>query len=419
MPSAVSRGTLSVEHECPQCGGAVRLGEADRLLACPYCRVRLALWPGEFFRYWIAPAAAAGDEVLLAPYWRIRGLDCALRPYTVRERLLDATFPAVAVTCLPATLGLRPQAVSLRLVTARTPAFFLEPDRPLGEALAGTADLSRLADEAIEGAPPLHREFVVETASLIYTPLVVRDDKVLDALLMREVPGCAGQAGDLLARVERERRGGVGFFAALCPECDRDLVGGPRSVVLLCRSCRVGWQGSREGLQRVACDALPAAPGAALLPFWRLRATISAFPLLTGEDMIRFANVSPGVLKGAGADPLWFWVPAFPIAPGPFLRVARQLTVAQLPLAAEFPEGAAWGPVLSATIEAPKAFGAVKVLLAQLGQPRKEVFPRIPEIETTLEEARLALLPFAQSAGDWIQPHTGAAIARATLRPGR
>jgi hypothetical protein len=412
----VSRGALSVEHECPQCGGAVRLGEADRLLVCPYCRARLALWPGEYFRYWIAPAAAAGDEVLLAPYWRIRGLDCALRPYEVRERLLDATFPAIAATCLPATLGLRPQAMSLRFVTARTPAFLLAPDRPLGEALAGTAGLSRLADEAIEGAPPLHREFVVEAASLVYTPLVVRGDRVLDALLMREISGCAGQADELLGRVERTRRRGLNFFAALCPECGRDLDGGPRSVVLFCRSCRAGWQGSGGGLQRVPCDALPAGPGAALLPFWRLRATVGEFPLRTGDDLIRFANVSPGVLRGAGADPLWYWVPAFPIAPGPFLRVARQLTVAQLPLEADAPEGAAWGPVSSATIESGKAFGAVKVLLAQLGQPRKEVFPLIPALEATLEEARLALLPFVPSAGDWIQPRTGAAIARAALR---
>jgi hypothetical protein len=247
---------------------------------------------------------------------------------------------------------------------------------------------------------------------------VVRGDTILDALLMREVPGCAGPAEGLLARVERERRGGPSFFAALCPECGRDLDGGPRSVVLLCRSCRVGWVGSRGGLRRVACDALPADPGAALLPFWRMRATVSAFPLLTGDDLVRFANVSPGVLKGAGGDPLWFWVPAFPVAPGPFLRIARQLTLAQLPLEAEATEGTAWGPVQSATIEASRAFGAVKVLLAQLGQPRKEVFPLIPEVETTLEEARLALLPFAQSAGDWIQAHTGAALARATLRPG-
>jgi len=29
------------------------------------------------------------------------------------------------------------------------------------------------------------------------------------------------------------------------------------------------------------------------------------------------------------------------------------------------------------------------------------------------------LLPFSESAGDWIQPQTGAAISRATLRPGR
>jgi hypothetical protein len=124
------------------------------------------------------------------------------------------------------------------------------------------------------------------------------------------------------------------------------------------------------------------------------------------------------VRKGAGADPLWFWVPAFPLSPATFLRVARQLTIAQLPLDAAAPEGSEWAAVQPATIEAAMAFGAVKVLLALLGQPRKEVFPMIPDVDATLAEARLALLPFAPSAGDWIQPQTGAAIARSTLRGG-
>lgn len=416
MTATPARGALRVEHECPQCGGAVRLGEADRLLVCPFCRARLALWPGEFFRYWIPPAAAAGDEVLLAPYWRIRGLDCALRPYTVRERVLDATFPATGESCLPPTLGLRPQALSLRFATAKTPAFFLAPERALGDALSGTAVLSRLADAAIDGAAPQHREFVVETASLVYTPLLVRDGKIFDALLMRELPGCGGEAEALLERIERKRRWSLRFFAAHCPECGRDLDSGPRSVVLFCRVCRAAWQGSAGGLRRVPCDALPAAPGTMLLPFWRMRASLSAFSLRTGDDLVRFANVSPGVRQGAGSDPLWFWVPAFPISPGPFLRVARQFTIAQLPIGAETPEGHEWAPVQPATIEAGWAFGAVKVLLAQIGQPRKEVFPMIPEVTATLEEARLALLPFAATGGDWIQAQTGVSITRSTLR---
>jgi hypothetical protein len=419
-------GAFCVEHECPQCGGAVALGEADRMLACPFCRARLALWPGEFFRYWIPPPPAAGDDVLLAPYWRIRGLDCALRVadanergvrlFDVRERALDATFPAVGPSFLPQNLGLRPQAMKLRFATAQAPAFFLAPDRELAEAVAGTAKLSRLADEVIGGEAPSHREFIVETASLLYTPLVVRGDTVLDALLMRELPRSSGGAGALLERVERDRRWRLEFFAALCPECGCDLDGGPRSVVLLCRSCRTGWQGAAGGLRRVPCEALPAPGGAVMLPFWKLRAAISAFSLRTGDDLVRFANVSPGVRKGPGAAQLWFWVPAFPMSPSPFLRVARHLTVAQIPLDAQAPQGEQWGAVQAATIEAAKAFGAVKVLLAQLGQPRTEVFPMIPEVTATLEEAKLALLPFIPSGGDLIQRDVRLSITRSTLR---
>lgn len=414
-----STQALFVEHECPQCGAGVRLGEEERLLVCRFCRARLTLWPGEHFRYWIPPAEQAGDETLLAPYWRIRGLDCALVPYSVRERALDASFAAVSAGCLPATLGLRPQAVKLRFATAETPAFFLAPDRGLDAALVGIAGLSRLADAAIAGEPPLHREFVVETASLVYTPLVVREDRVFDALLMRELPGSAGLAGELLGHVERARGWSLKFCAALCPECGRDLDGGPRSVVLFCRSCRSGWRSSSDGLRSVACDAPAAAPHTVLLPFWRLRASLTVFALRTGDDLIRFANVSPGVRQGDGADPLWFWVPAFPIAPGPFLRVARQLTLAQPPLEPGAKPGAGWGAVHPATIEAARAFGAVKVLLAQLGQPRREVFALISTVEATLEEARLALLPFAVAAGDWVHPQTRVAIARSTLRTHR
>lgn len=413
----MAAGGPTVEHECPQCGGGVTLGEADRLLECPFCRARLALWPGSFFRYWIPPGAGAGDDVLLAPYWRLRGLDCALRPFRVRERVLDATFPALEGTCLPPTLGVRPQALRMRFATGRTPAFFLAPDRALREALAGTEALSRLADEIIMGEPVLHREFVLESASLVYAPLVVRGDRVLDALLMREVPGCAGRAGEILERIERARRPPLRFFAALCPECGHDLEGRSRSVVLLCRVCRSGWEGSRGGLRRVPCDVHPGPGGAVLLPFWTLRARVGAFGLDTADDLIRFANLTPGVRRGEGAAPLRFWVPAHPLHPAVYLRLARQLTVAQLPPPGPAPAGAGIrGTLTPATIESRHALGAVKVLLALLGQPRREVFPAAPRARVAVDETRLALVPFVPSGADWVQPETGAALQRATLR---
>ena len=45
----------AVELQCPQCGAPVTLEEADRILACAFCRVRLLLIHPGYPQYYLDP----------------------------------------------------------------------------------------------------------------------------------------------------------------------------------------------------------------------------------------------------------------------------------------------------------------------------------------------------------------------------
>ena len=48
-----------VELQCPQCGAPVTLEEADRILSCAFCRVRLIMiYPG-YPQYYLEPLSGA------------------------------------------------------------------------------------------------------------------------------------------------------------------------------------------------------------------------------------------------------------------------------------------------------------------------------------------------------------------------
>jgi predicted Zn-ribbon and HTH transcriptional regulator len=379
--------------------------------------VRLLLNGGDFLRFWIPPPAAAGDEILLAPYWRFRGIDCALRadPYRVDERVIDATFPALAEECLPPSLGLRPQALRLRFASPLTPAFFLLPTRTLAEALAGVEPLARAGDALAGETQAAHREFIAETASLVYAPLVVRGTKVLDALLGRELADCAEHADRILAHVDRRRGWELRFLPALCPECGRDLLGDRRSVVLLCPQCRVGYAGGRAGLRRVPYLVVPAARDAIAVPFWRLRVAIHGRELETAADLVRFGNLPRGVTTPAADAPLAFWAPAFSFHPRLFLRLSRQLTILQPQVAAE--EGGLIRRFLPVGFADRGALGVVKSVLAEIGVPRGEMPQLIPRLEVEPRESALVFLPFEERGGDLVQPQMGFAVPKSALQP--
>jgi hypothetical protein len=112
-----------------------------------------------------------------------------------------------------------------------------------------------------------------------------------------------------------------------------------------------------------------------------------------------------------------FWAPAFKIRPKLFLAISRRLTLAQenSDCRKEFTDQTRH-PV---TLPLAEAIQGIKMILAHSTVSKKEILPRLPEINMAVKEATLMYLPFHQTAHEMIQPHTKLAINKKSLEFGR
>ncbi|MCU0580781.1 MAG: hypothetical protein MUF69_14785, partial [Desulfobacterota bacterium] len=257
---------MEIEHSCPQCGAPVVLAESDRLLSCPFCRVRLYLWSAEGLRYRIPPAPAAGArrDLVYVPYGRFRGMVFGLEQPEGSERVLDTSFLAVPAGPFPGTLGLRPQTLRLRL------ADFSPEDRCLALALA---EDRRWLFKAPPPAPPPRGacKSVGEVRSLIYAPFYRDGGRWHDGVLGTPLPQGGGAYGAPEFLSEGEKTWDWHFIPTLCPNCGWDLAAVPESCLLFCPQCRSGWEPFREELRPFPFFTQPVAGGEAgrfFLPFW-------------------------------------------------------------------------------------------------------------------------------------------------------
>jgi hypothetical protein len=115
--------------------------------------------------------------------------------------------------------------------------------------------------------------------------------------------------------------------------------------------------------------------------------------------------------------PLRFWLPAFKLRPKNFLQVARLVTLGQWRLAPG--EGRVVPGLHPVTLPRAEARQAIKITLAASAVSPAEIFPHLPEARVGAASATLVFLPFADQNHDWVQPHTGAVIAKSILRFGR
>jgi hypothetical protein len=423
QPSAISAvknfssQAWQIELQCPQCGAPLVLEETDRILSCSFCRVRLYLAQEGQVRYYLKPRGKLLDNVLFVPYWRFKGMVFSVDEHGVAERLVDSNLLALRSQCFPFSLGVRPQVLRLQFIAPGAGGKFLSPAFPFQGYQVNREGVPGFPGNWAGGRAAVARTFIGETVSLIYSPFLVTDEMVVDAILDRPVPPCPeAPPSDLPA--DQEAASKIKFIPMLCPECGCDLEGEKNALVLLCRNCESAWQAAGSQLENLDFGFIAGTDdGPLYLPFWRIRAGVSGVKLKSYADLIRLANLPRAIQSQWEEQPAAFWVPAFKIQPQLFLRLAKMFTVSQS--SREPLKGIPRSPLHAATLPLSEAVESIKVLIASLAV-RKDLVPtKLSEAVITPDECSLVYIPFVRKGSEIIHPGMQTSISANALEWGK
>ncbi|MCG8549462.1 MAG: hypothetical protein MI799_03555 [Desulfobacterales bacterium] len=377
---------------------------------CEFCRVRSCISQKGFPRYYLpcSPRVPRDVKLIYLPYWRFKGVRYICSASGVTPRFTDTSALALAdmPPQLPFSLGLRSQALPLKLIRPDAQGNFF---RPLPSAMVLQDNPSGLMTEK-----PTFKEDIGETFSLIYSPFYIKKQFLVDGVTNQVLPMEKAIPPDLF-KLDQVRPGiETHFIAGICPICGADLEGSGDSLVLVCRNCHSLWRAREEKLTKIKFRfAAPDHKDDIMLPFWRIRARISPMNLASHGDLARMANLPLAIPRQWESKPVHFWSPAFKVRPNIFLRLLSQLTTAQ-------PE-----PILSRTVEnnlyhpvnlpASEAVQTIRITLAALLKPRKEILECLPITQVAAQSVSLIFLPFKSSHHDIIHPDLGIGINKKAL----
>lgn len=404
---------FTVEQDCPQCGAPVELDEADHLLKCPFCEVSSFLFAPDYFRF-VLPHKAPGREILYAPYLRFKGNIYVCGASTVDHRILDITRVGLTLKGLPATLGLRPQAMKMKFVTPETEGSFLRFTLNANEILARAGKMS----SGPGAAGILHRAYIGETLSLIYLPLYVKANTLYDAVLNRPLFMLPREEDVIKPAIKKDPGWKLTFMPMLCPRCGWNLDGQRDSVLMTCSNCDSAWEAAEGRFMPVKHRVVPGKSEESLyLPFWKITAGARGVDIDSFADFIRITNQPRVLAPDREGEKMNFWCPAFKIRPNVFLRLSRQFTVSQKRF--EAGEGISGKRIFPVTLHRSEAVQSMKVILAVSTVRKKSVFPHLPRISFNVTDYALIYLPFTERGSEILQEGMKISINKNTLEYGR
>ncbi|MFP4516729.1 MAG: hypothetical protein ACLFNV_08035 [Desulfovibrionales bacterium] len=389
-----------IRHTCPQCGAPVELEESSRLFQCPFCRVRLLLLAKGPFRYVIPPRNPDREGVVFVPYWRFKGTIFSCLPYFVSHKLMDATTVALKDSEYPFSLGIRPQTQMLAFAYTFPQARFLRAEVPMEEGVKGMVRRIEVLEKS-SGQRCYHKTFVGEQKSIIYAPFYTDQGKIFDGVLERPLKDRAGSEEEGMT-LEEPRTWNVSYLPSLCPACGWDLHGRLESVVFVCPHCDSAWHLAEDRLKRTKLVLTTGEREGICLPFWRFRAESEGLNLKSFGDLARMANLPKVVQPQWEDEALYLWTPAFKIRPDLFLRLAGQLTLAQIKCQpyAERPQ-----ELFAAGLSAAEAFQSLKIVLADLGAGKRNFFPKLAGSSIRVVDLDLAGVFFRREGNELV--HSG------------
>jgi hypothetical protein len=400
----VNGSNWQIQHQCPQCGAPVILEETDRILSCAFCRTRLLIVSPAPFHYYI-PAPAAAEAVYI-PYWRLRGLAYQLKPLEMTDTYIDTNRRALPLPGLPASLGVRPQAMKLKFLSRETPGVFLQPGLKAEDALPRAA---------APAGSTARNVFLGEAVSLIYSPMTVKGNALCDAFRPGHVISWTDAERGRYPALTPAARTRTEFLPTLCPACGWDLQGSRDTLALTCGNCQSAWTCSGAALERTTFITIGSSGNddPHYLPFWRLKVRFEGLVLDSLADLARLANLPRAITPEMEKRPVYFWSPAFKVNPALFMRWARQVTVFQPE--PDYTENLPRQNIYPVTLTAPEALESVPLTLANIVTDKRVFFTALPRLKLHAAETLLVYQPFAASPRDLIHETMKVVIDRKAL----
>ncbi len=338
------------------------------------------------------------SEVIYLPYWRFKGVRYACHLTGVEHRFMDLSALALGrpPTHIPFSLGLRSQALPLKLVASDTPGKFVRPLEfketiMASDKRAGTTKKTR---------EPVFKEDIGETFSLIYSPFYIKNSRLFDGILNNDTQAVVPDDFDItslsLCHPEKE----TVFIPGICPSCGWDLEGHSATLVVACRNCHTLWRarGNRLAKIKYGC-ARPEHPDHVMVPFWKIKAPIAPIAMASYADLVRTGNLPKVVQPEWENQALFFWAPAFKIRPRTFLGLTTRLAIVQPdpPLEKKIHKNVH----LPVTLASSEAVQSIKITLASLVRPLKNHLPGLADLKIRPESSTLVYLPFEPRHHDY------------------
>ncbi len=411
---------LTIQQKCPSCGAPIELREGDRLIRCPYCDVQNFMVTREILRFVLpdkVPEYISKRNIFYAPYLRFKGNIFYCKGKFQKFKVVDTTRQGLTTSILPPSLGLRPQAMGMSLVTDEIKGVFLRQTIQAKTLLERASKLTILDSQKIK-APFYHRAYIGETLSCIYMPLYVKDGVLYDGVVNKAL----AQGGS----AEKMRQNGIRFqktwtphfLATLCPVCGDSLAGEHDSLVLLCCNCNSFWEEERGGFVKLSGKCVVSKEeGMCFLPFWKLYINSSGIVMDSFADLLRLTNQPLVIRRNHKERGLAFFVPAFKLRPSTFLTLGKNLTLSQEKL----PKGktAMAKGMYPVTLSAKEAGQALKSTLARAAVNKNILFPKLPKVHFHHLKTELVYLPFIDKGHDLVQKHSGVSLVKTILHFGR
>jgi DNA-directed RNA polymerase subunit RPC12/RpoP/predicted Zn-ribbon and HTH transcriptional regulator len=406
---------LKIEYRCPQCGAPVVVEEDDRLLSCDYCRVRLCCVANDYYRYYLEPRRRQPEACSFIPYWRFRGTAYFCEPSKVSHRLIDSSSRAIGAKSFPYSMGLRAQVLKLKPVTPKRKGRYVKPDSGPAQFPPSFTEVPTFPDEEPQYVEPANSAFVGQPASLIYSPVFIRDHTIYDAVSEQPIGPADDAMLEELQEASAQEKRSLRFISALCPHCGWDLDGGKNSVLLTCPHCNSVYQSSPGGLKRVNFEIIPGDKRSPQvhLPFWKLKPRVSGLKVETYADLAKLANL-PRLLQVEWAEmDVSFWAPAFRLPPAVYLKTARRITLNKQNSATETDLSGI--DLYPGNLPLQSVASWVKISLFDLARGKRRIFPRLDEIKVKLLSFSLVYVPFEVHGNELIEPSVPVRLSRNAL----